>query len=132
MRAHNVAVFLSGTLLNIATVLIGTSIGLLAGARVPQRMQESLVTGNAFFIVVLGISMAIRLFTDPAAVPGHDLAILAALLVGVAFGELLRLHDGSSGSVAGFSAAWRATGRAGRAGSPRDLSSHRWSTASGR
>jgi uncharacterized membrane protein YqgA involved in biofilm formation len=39
-------VFLGGTPLNIATVLIGTSIGLLAGARVPQRMQQSLTTGS--------------------------------------------------------------------------------------
>ena len=86
--------FLSGTLLNVATVLIGTTIGLLAGGRLPPRMQESLTTGTGFFTVVLGISMAMRIFTDPAALPGHDLAILAALLVGVAVGELLRLHDG--------------------------------------
>ncbi|MGZ8563986.1 MAG: DUF554 domain-containing protein [Candidatus Limnocylindria bacterium] len=86
--------FLSGTLLNVATVLVGTTIGLLAGARVPPRMQESLTTGTGFFTVVLGISMAIRIFTDPAALPGHDLAILAALLMGVAVGELLRIHDG--------------------------------------
>lgn len=86
--------FLSGTLLNVATVLIGTTIGLLAGARVPSRMHESLTTGVGFFTVVLGVSMAIRIFTDPAALPGHDLAILAALLVGVAVGEALRLHDG--------------------------------------
>jgi uncharacterized membrane protein YqgA involved in biofilm formation len=87
-------VFLSGTLLNIATVLIGTSLGLLAGARVPQRMQESLTTGTGFFTIVVGISMSLRIFTDPAALPGYSLAVLAALLVGVAAGEVLRLHDG--------------------------------------
>ena len=86
--------FLSGTLLNIATVLIGTTVGLLAGSRVPQRMHESLTTGTGFFVVVLAVSMAIRIFTDPAALPGHDLAIFAALLVGVALGEVLRIHDG--------------------------------------
>ena len=86
--------FLSGTLLNVATVLIGTTIGLLAGARVPPRMQESLVTGTGFFTVVLGVSMALRIFTDPTAPAGQALAILAALLVGVAVGELLRIHDG--------------------------------------
>ncbi len=86
--------FLSGTLLNIAAVLLGTSIGLLAGARVPRRMQESLTTGAGLFVVVLGTSMGLRIFTDPAALPGHDLAVLAALLLGVAAGELLHLHDG--------------------------------------
>jgi uncharacterized protein len=86
--------FLSGTLLNVATVLIGTSIGLLAGARVPPRLQQSLTTGTGLFTVAVGLSMALRIFTDPAARPGDDLAVLAALLVGVAIGELLRLHDG--------------------------------------
>lgn len=86
--------FLSGTLLNVATVLIGTSLGLLAGARVPPRMQESLINANGLFVAVLGVSMALRIFTDPAALPGYDLAVLAALVLGAAVGELLRLQDG--------------------------------------
>lgn len=86
--------FLSGTLLNVATVLVGTVIGLLIGSRMRPRMQESLVTGLGFFTVLIAISMGIRIFTDPAAQPGDDLAVLAAVLVGVAIGELLRLHDG--------------------------------------
>lgn len=88
------AMFLTGTLLNVATVLIGTTIGLLIGARMPARMQGSLTTGLAFFTVAIGLSMAIAIFTDPAAQPGDDLAILGALLLGVVVGELLRLHDG--------------------------------------
>jgi uncharacterized membrane protein YqgA involved in biofilm formation len=86
--------FLSGTLLNVATVLAGTAIGLLIGSRMRPRMQESLVTGLGFFTVLIAISMGVRIFTDAAARPGDDLAVLAAVLVGVAIGELLRLHDG--------------------------------------
>lgn len=86
--------FLTGTLLNIATVLVGTSLGLLAGARVPRRMLESLTTGLGFFTLIVAASMALRIFTDPAARPGYELAVLVALLLGVAVGELLRLHDG--------------------------------------
>ena len=86
--------FLTGTLLNIATVLVGTSLGLLAGARVPRRMQDSLTTGLGFFTLIVAASMALRIFTDPAGRPGYELAVLAALLLGVAVGELLRLHDG--------------------------------------
>ena len=86
--------FLTGTLLNVATVLVGTVIGLLLGARMPGRMQESLTTGLGFFTVLIAISMGVRIFTDPAAQPGDDLAVLAAVLIGVAIGELLRLHDG--------------------------------------
>ena len=31
--------FLTGTLLNVATVLVGTLLGVLAGSRMPARMQ---------------------------------------------------------------------------------------------
>lgn len=86
--------FLSGTLLNVATVLLGTVIGLLVGSRMPRRMQESLTTGLGFFTVLIAVSMGLRVFTDPSAAPGDDLAVLAAVLVGIGVGEWLRLHDG--------------------------------------
>ena len=86
--------FLSGTLLNVATVLVGASIGLLAGARVPHRLRESLTTGLGFFTLVLAVGMALRILTDASVRPGDDLAVLAGLLGGVVVGELLHLHDG--------------------------------------
>lgn len=86
--------FLSGTLLNVATVLAGTVIGVAIGSRMPARMQESLTTGLGFFTLLIAVSMGLGIFTDPAAQPGDDLAILAAVLAGVAIGELLHIHDG--------------------------------------
>lgn len=86
--------FLSGTLLNVATVVIGASLGLLLGGRLPARVQQSLTIGLGLFTLVIGMSMALRIFTDPSAREGDDLAVLGALLGGVALGELLRLHDG--------------------------------------
>ena len=86
--------FLSGTLLNVATVLAGTLIGLLIGARMPERMRASLTTGLAFFTILISVSMGLRIFNDPAAQAGDELAVLAAVLAGVAIGEALRLHDG--------------------------------------
>jgi len=87
-------VFLSGTLLNVATVLAGSLVGVLIGSRMPPRMQESLTTGLGFFTVVIALSMGLGIFTDPASQPGDDVAVLAAILAGVAIGEVLRLHDG--------------------------------------
>jgi hypothetical protein len=87
-------VFLTGTLLNVATVLVGTVIGLLIGSRMPARMQDSLTTGLGFFTILIAISMGLAIFTDPLSEPGDDLAVLAAVLAGVAVGEALRLHDG--------------------------------------
>lgn len=87
-------VFLTGTLLNVATVLVGTLFGLLIGARMPARMQAGLTTGLGLFTLLIGLSMGLRIFTDPAAQPGDDLAVLGALLLGVVLGELMGLHDG--------------------------------------
>jgi uncharacterized protein len=87
-------VFLTGTLLNVATVLAGTLIGLLLGSRIPARVGSSLTTGLGLFTLLFGLAMGLRIFTDPAARPGDDLAVLAAVLLGVAIGEALRLHDG--------------------------------------
>jgi uncharacterized membrane protein YqgA involved in biofilm formation len=87
-------VFLSGTLLNVATVLAGTAIGAILGSRVPARVHDALTTGLGFFTLLLAISMGLGVFTSPDARAGDDLAILAAVLLGVAIGELLRLDDG--------------------------------------
>lgn len=86
--------FLTGTLLNVATVLLGTLVGVTLGARMPARMQSSLTTGLGLFTVLIGLSMGLRIFTDPSVRAGDDLAVLLAVLIGVAVGELLRLHDG--------------------------------------
>ncbi|MGI8828910.1 MAG: DUF554 family protein [Candidatus Limnocylindria bacterium] len=62
--------FLTGTLLNVATVLAGTVIGLLLGARMPARMQEglaikSLLDGVASiaFAAALGVGIGLSALT---------------------------------------------------------------------
>jgi hypothetical protein len=85
--------FLTGTLLNVTTVLLGTTLGVLAGSRIPPRMADTLTTGLGLFTAVIGLSMGLRIFTDPAVLPGDDLALLGGLLGGAVIGELLGLHD---------------------------------------
>jgi uncharacterized membrane protein YqgA involved in biofilm formation len=85
--------FLTGTLLNVATVLLGTTIGVLAGARVPERMQRTLTDGLGLFTLAIGFALSLRLLMDRSAPVGNDLAVLGALLGGAAIGELLRLSD---------------------------------------
>ena len=97
LNRYPLAVFLTGTILNVVTVLIGTVIGVLLGSRMPVRIQQVLTDGLGLFVIVLGVSMGIRVLTDPAALPGDELAVLAAVLLGAAIGELLRLQDGLEG-----------------------------------
>jgi uncharacterized membrane protein YqgA involved in biofilm formation len=92
-RGQNGPMFLTGTLLNVAAVLLGTTVGLVFGAWVPRRMQESLTTGLGLFTLVIGVSMALQVFIGEETRPGDELAVLAGLLAGVVVGELLRLHE---------------------------------------
>ena len=60
--------------------------------------------GLGLFTALIGTSMGLRVFTDPAAQPGDELAVLGALLGGAAIGELLlRLAGRDRGPrLAGF------------------------------
>lgn len=84
---------LSGTILNAIAVAIGATIGLVAAARVSERLQESLTTALGLFTLVLAASMGLKVFQDPTARAEDALAVLGGLLLGVAIGEWLRLHD---------------------------------------
>ena len=94
--------FLTGTILNVATVLLGTLIGVPIGSRMPARIQGTLTDGLGLFTLLLGVSMGLRVLTDPSALPGDELAVLGAVLLGAAIGELLRLQDGLEGLGAWF------------------------------
>jgi uncharacterized protein len=89
--------FLTGTLLNVAAVLAGTTVGLLIGSRMPARLNSTLTDGLGLFVIALGLAQMLRLLLDTATPIGHELAVLAGLLVGGAIGELLRLQDGVDG-----------------------------------
>jgi hypothetical protein len=85
--------FLSGTLLNVVAVLLGATIGMLVGARMPPRMQSSLTDGLGLFTIAIGTSLILRLLLDTAVPFSHQLAVMAGLLAGIVVGEWLRLSD---------------------------------------
>jgi uncharacterized membrane protein YqgA involved in biofilm formation len=77
---------MTGTLLNIATVLIGGGVGLLFGARLPDRMRQTVVAGLGLFTAAIGFS----LFLDSQNV----IIVLVSLLVGGVLGEWWQIEDG--------------------------------------
>ena len=85
--------FLTGTILNVVAVLLGTTAGLLVGSRMPERLQRTLTDGLGLFTLAIGFALSLRLLMDRTAPAGTDLAILGALLAGATIGELLRLSD---------------------------------------
>ena len=74
----------SGTLLNLATVLLGGLIGTFLGDRLPPRLRENVVAGVGLFVAIMGVKFAI----DTASL----LYLLGAILVGGIAGSLVGIE----------------------------------------
>ena len=85
-----------GTLINVVAILIGSSIGILAGARITKKSQ-SLITDVLGLITALGAASALSPLWSPtfeAALPKSSalLVILASMLIGGLIGSALSLE----------------------------------------
>jgi len=76
---------MTGTLLNLATVAIGSLLGLLFGARLPDNLKATVVAGLGLFTLALGANMAIQ--------SENLLIVLGALLLGALLGEWWMIED---------------------------------------
>lgn len=76
---------MTGTIINIIAVILGTILGLLFGSRLPERVRDGVLAALGLFTLVLGI----RMFLETS----NALIVLAALLAGVILGEWLRIED---------------------------------------
>lgn len=77
---------MGGAILNMITVALGSLLGLLVGNRLPQKMQESVVTGLGFVTLVVGIGNAQK--------SGNIIIPLLSVCIGVIIGELLNIQLG--------------------------------------
>ena len=80
---------MTGTFINIATVLVGGTLGLIFGARVPERLKATGVAGMGLFTASIGIQMFLK--TE------NPLVVLGSLLIGALLGEWWRIEDGLQG-----------------------------------
>lgn len=76
----------NGTLLNALTVLLGGTIGSLAGNRLPQRIHEALFGVLGLFTVLTGLLSAIT--------TKNPLILLGSLLLGTIIGEIINIESG--------------------------------------
>jgi uncharacterized membrane protein YqgA involved in biofilm formation len=75
-----------GTLLNMATVFVGATLGTLVGNRLPERFTRILFIGLGLFTAVTGLQ---NIFSDTN---GNPLVILFGLLIGGLIGELIQIE----------------------------------------
>jgi uncharacterized membrane protein YqgA involved in biofilm formation len=76
----------TGTLINVGTVLLGTLIGAGLGGRLPDRMQQRVMAGLGLVVLVLGVKLAL---------PPHNLNILyvmGGVLLGGIVGEAIGIE----------------------------------------
>jgi uncharacterized protein len=82
---------MTGTLINVGTVLLGTAIGTLFGARLPEAVQQRVLAGLALVTLVLGVDNALKWDTGHART---TLCVLGGVLVGGVIGELIGIEKG--------------------------------------
>ena len=77
---------MTGTIINVAAIIVGSIIGILFGARLPEKLKSTIIAGMGIFLVAMGIQMFLR--TE------NSLIVLGALLIGTMLGEWWRIEDG--------------------------------------
>lgn len=74
-----------GTLVNVATVLLGSALGLLIGARIPDAVRDTITTGLGLATLLIGVQMALK--TE------HILIPVGSIVFGGLVGELLGIEN---------------------------------------
>ncbi len=76
---------MTGTIINIVTILIGGTIGLIFGARIPERFKGTVIAGMGLFTAAMGLQMFFE--------SENQLIVLGALIIGALIGEWLTIED---------------------------------------
>ena len=76
---------MTGTILNVLTVIIGGAIGTFLGARLPAKMRETVMHGLGLLTMVIGIQMALT--------TRNMLIVLASILFGAVIGEWIGVQS---------------------------------------
>lgn len=85
-----------GTVINVATVVVGALLGIALGNRIPERTRETVTSVLGLFTLVIG-GMSVAAMTSDAlgAAVGSwaMIIVLASLLIGALIGSWLRIED---------------------------------------
>ena len=74
-----------GTVFNCIAVILGSSIGLLAGKFIPEKTNDTIFNCLGLFTIYVGINMTLKM--------EHSIAVLLSLVIGAVTGELLGIEE---------------------------------------
>jgi uncharacterized membrane protein YqgA involved in biofilm formation len=77
---------MTGTFLNVLTVLVGGTLGLFLGGRLPERIKSTVIAGLGTFTISLGLQMFLK--------SENALIVLGGLLLGSLLGEWWHVEEG--------------------------------------
>ena len=109
----------AGTVLNMATILVGSGLGVLLGHRLPERTRSTVTDALGLVTLVIGglnlVALSDPDFTRAVSASGTLLVVLGALLIGGISGSLLRIEERLEGLGAVLQRRFSRGGGAGRA-----------------
>ena len=76
---------MTGTFINIAAILIGGTIGLIFGSRIPEKFKSTVIAGMGLFTAAMGLQMFFK--------SENQLIVLGALIIGAMLGEWIGIED---------------------------------------
>ena len=76
---------MTGTFINVAAILIGGMIGLIFGARIPEKSKNTVIAGMGLFTAAMGLQMFLK--------SGNQLIVLGAIIIGAMLGEWIGIED---------------------------------------
>jgi uncharacterized protein len=76
---------LTGTLINVVTIVIGAQLGMSIGSRLPERVRQTVMAVLGLFTFAIGIQMFLQ--------TSNPLIALGGLLIGGLLGEWWRIED---------------------------------------
>jgi uncharacterized membrane protein YqgA involved in biofilm formation len=82
---------MTGTLINIATVLVGTLIGVTVGSRLPEGMRQRVLAGLGMVTLVIGVDLALAWGREDTS-QSTPLYVLGGVLIGGMIGEALGIE----------------------------------------
>lgn len=76
---------MTGTLINVALIVAGSVLGLLIGARLPERLRSTLMAGMGLFTLGLGLQQLLK--------TANPILVLVSIVLGSLLGEAAQLED---------------------------------------
>jgi len=76
---------MTGTIINVVAILAGSGMGVLFGARLPDRLKSTVLSGMGIYTAAVGMQMFLK--------TGNVLVVLGALIAGALLGEWLKIEE---------------------------------------